>query len=58
MIQALNLKTREIQLSIKMLEDAQNKEIISRYGSVDSGKSLPFADLSKTLKKKSKEEEK
>lgn len=58
MIQTLNLKTREIQLSIKMLEDAQNKEIISRYGSVDSGKSLPFADLSKTLKKKSKEEEK
>jgi small subunit ribosomal protein S1 len=58
MIQALDLKKREIQLSIKMLEEAQNKEIISRYGSVDSGRSLPFADLSKTLKKKSKKEEK
>ena len=41
-----------------MLEEEQTKEAIKRYGSVDSGRALPFADLPKTLKKKSKKEEK
>jgi len=34
------------------------KEAIKRYGSVDSGRSLPFAELPDTLKKKVKKEEK
>jgi len=58
MIQELNLKKRKVSLSIKMLEEEQTKEAIKRYGSADSGRSLPFAELPKTLKKKSKEEEK
>ena len=41
-----------------MLEEEQTKEAIKRYGSVDSGRSLPFSDLPKTLMKKSKKEEK
>lgn len=58
MLLDLNLKKRTVSLSIKMLEEVENKERIARYGSVDSGRSLPFADLPKTFKKKSKEEEK
>ena len=58
MIQELNLKKRKVSLSIKMLEKEQTNEAIKRYGSADSGRSLPFAELPKTLKKKSKEEEK
>ena len=58
MLLDLDLKKRKVSLSIKMLEEEQTKEAIKRYGSVDSGRSLPFAELPKTLKKKSKEEEK
>ena len=54
----LDLKKRKVSLSIKMLEEEQTKEAIKRYGSVDSGRSLPFAELPKTLKKKAKKEEK
>ena len=35
-----------------MLEEEENKAAIKKYGSVDSGKSLPFADLPSALKKK------
>ena len=52
MIQDLNLKKRNISLSIKMLEEQQTKEAIKKYGSVDSGRSLPFAELPKALKEK------
>ena len=52
MIQECDLKKRKISLSIKMLEEEQNKTAIKKYGSVDSGKSLPFADLPSALKKK------
>ena len=52
MIQECDLKKRKISLSIKMLEEEQNKTAIKKYGSVDSGKSLPFADLPSVLKKK------
>ena len=46
-------------LSIKILEEEQTKKAIKKYGSVDSGKSLPFAELPTTLKKKrAKKEEK
>ena len=41
-----------------MLEEEQTKEAIKRYGSVDSGRSLPFAELPKALKKKNKTKEK
>ena len=58
MLLDLDLKKRKVSLSIKMLEEEQTKEAIKRYGSVDSGRSLPFAELPKTLKKKSKKEEK
>jgi small subunit ribosomal protein S1 len=57
MLLDLDLKKRKVSLSIKMLEEEQTKEAIKRYGSVDSGKSLPFAELSKTFKKKNKKKE-
>ena len=58
MLLDLDLKKRKVYLSIKMLEEEQTKEAIKKYGSVDSGRSLPFAELPKTLKKKGKKEEK
>ena len=58
MLLDLDLKKRKVSLSIKMLEEEQTKEAIKRYGSVDSGRSLPFAELPKTLKKKGNKEEK
>jgi len=54
----LDLIKRKATLSIKILEEEQTKEAIKRYGSVDSGRSLPFAELPKTLKKKNKTKEK
>ncbi len=61
MIQECDLAKRKVVLSVKMLEEEENKTAIKKYGSVDSGKSLPFADLPSTLKKvknkKDKEEE-
>jgi small subunit ribosomal protein S1 len=58
MLLDLDLKKRKASLSIKMLEEEQAKEAIKRYGSVDSGRSLPFAELPKTLKRKNKTKEK
>ena len=58
MLQDLDLKKRKVSLSIKMLEEEQTKEAIKKYGSVDSGRSLPFAELPKALKEKSEKEEK
>jgi small subunit ribosomal protein S1 len=58
MLLDLDLIKRKVSLSIKMLEEEQTKEAIKRYGSVDSGRSLPFAELPKTLKKKNKTKEK
>ena len=58
MLLDLDLKKRKVSLSIKILEEEQTKEAIKRYGSVDSGRSLPFAELPKTLKKKDKTKEK
>ncbi len=37
-----------------MLEEEQTRLAIKKYGSVDSGRSLPFVKLSETLKKKNK----
>ena len=58
MLLDLDLKKRKVYLSIKMLEEEQTKEAIKKYGSVDSGRSLPFAELPKALKNKGKKEEK
>ena len=58
MLLDLDLIKRKVSLSIKILEEEQTKEAIKRYGSVDSGRSLPFAELPKTLKKKNKTKEK
>ena len=58
MLLDLDLKKRKVSLSIKILEEEQTKEAIKRYGSIDSGKSLPFAELPNALKKKNKTKEK
>ena len=58
MIQECDMEKRKISLSIKMLEEEENKTAIKKYGSVDSGKSLPFADLPSALKKKKTNKEK
>jgi small subunit ribosomal protein S1 len=58
MLLDLDLIKRRVSLSIKKLEEEQTKEAIKRYGSVDSGKSLPFAELPEALKKKNKTKEK
>jgi small subunit ribosomal protein S1 len=58
MIQDIDLIKRKVSLSIKMLEEEQNKLAIKKWGSLDSGRSLPFAELPKTLKKKNKTKEK
>jgi len=58
MLLDLDLKKRKVSLSIKILEEEQTKEAIKRYGSVDSGRSLPFAELPKALKKKNETKEK
>ena len=56
MLLDLDLEKRKVSLSIKMLEEEQTKEAIKKYGSVDSGRSLPFAELPKALRKKSEKE--
>ena len=52
MIIELSKDKRKVSLSIKSLEEEQKKEVLKKYGSVDSGKSLPFADLFRRVKKK------
>jgi|TARA_B100002052_G_scaffold54279_1_gene47409 small subunit ribosomal protein S1 len=62
-IAELNLSKRKINLSLKLLEELQNKESLEKYGHSDSGKNLPFSSLDKSLseskknKKKTKKEE-
>ena len=60
LLQSIDLNNRTVTLSIKMLEEKLNKEAIKKWGSTDSGKSLPFADLTSALEKKrgKKQEEK
>ena len=54
-IAELDLNKRKIGLSIKLLEELQNKEAVSKFGSEASGKNLPFTSLSDKLKKKTEE---
>ncbi len=51
-ISELDLEKRKVSLSIKLLEEIQNKEAVSKFSSPLSGKNLPFSALSDKLKKK------
>ena len=56
-IAELNIEKRKANLSIKLLEELQNKEAVSKFSSPLSGKNLPFSSLSDQLddKKKNKD---
>tara|TARA_Y100001970_G_scaffold217913_1_gene267066 strand:+ start:6673 stop:8406 length:1734 start_codon:yes stop_codon:yes gene_type:complete len=56
-ISDIDLTKRKINLSIKLLEELQNKEAVSKFSSPLSGKNLPFSSLSDKLKKDKKENE-
>ena len=45
----LNLDKRKVSLSIKLLEELQNKEAVTKFSSPLSGKNLPFSSLSDQL---------
>ncbi len=54
-IAEIDFEKRKVALSIKLLEEIQNKDAISKFSSPLSGKNLPFSSLSDKLKKKDKE---
>ena len=56
-ISDLDMTKRKVLLSIKLLEELQNKEAVSKFSSPLSGKNLPFSQLSDQLddKKKNKD---
>ena len=57
-ISELNFDKRKVILSIKLLEELQNKEAVSKFSSPLSGKNLPFSSLSEKLgDKKNKDKE-
>ena len=56
-ISEIDLVKRKINLSIKLLEELQNKEAVSKFSSPLSGKNLPFTSLSDKLKKDKNESE-
>ena len=51
-IQELDLRKKKVSLSIKLLEEIQNKEAVSKFSSPMSGRNLPFSKLSDKLSKK------
>ena len=55
-ISVLDISKRKVALSIKLLEELQNKEAVSKFSSTLSGKNLPFSSLSDKLKKNENEE--
>ena len=57
-IAELNIEKRKATLSIKLLEELQNKEAVSKFSSPLSGKNLPFSSLSDKLDKKVKKTKK
>ena len=57
-IAALSIEKRKATLSIKLLEELQNKEAVSKFSSPLSGKNLPFSSLSDKLDKKVKKTKK
>ena len=56
-ISDLDKEKRKVELSIKLLEELQNKEAVSKFSSTLSGKNLPFSSLSDKLEKKKKKKE-
>jgi len=56
-ISEIDISKRKINLSIKLLEELQNKEAVSKFSSPLSGKNLPFSSLSDKLKKDKNENE-
>ncbi len=50
-ISDIDINKRKVNLSIKLLEELQNKEAVSKFSSPLSGKNLPFSSLSDKLKK-------
>ena len=57
-IAELDHEKRKVNLSIKLLEEIQNKEAVSKFSSPLSGKNLPFSSLSDELEKKIKKKKK
>ena len=56
-ISEINLKKEKISLSIKLLEEMQNKEAVSKFSSALSGKNrCHFHHLSEKLDNKKKED--
>ena len=53
-IAELDIGKRKVTLSIKLLEELQNKEAVTKFSSPLSGKNLPFSSLSDQLDKKEK----
>ena len=53
----LDFAKRKVSLSIKLLEELQNKEAVSKFSSPLSGKNLPFSSLSDKLDDKKKKKE-
>ena len=51
-ISELDYEKRKVLLSIKLLEEIQNKEAVTKFSSPLSGKNLPFSSLSDKLEKK------
>ena len=57
-ISEIDLEKRKVSLSIKLLEELQNKEAVSKFSSPLSGKNLPFSSLSDKLDKKKEKKKK
>ena len=57
-IAEIDMTKRKVTLSIKLLEELQNKEAVSKFSSPLSGKNLPFSSLSSKLEKKEKKKKK
>jgi small subunit ribosomal protein S1 len=55
-ISELNIEKRKVNLSIKLLEELQNKEAVTKFSSPLSGKNLPFSSLSEKLDDKKKKD--
>ena len=53
-ISELDKEKRKVGLSIKLLEELQNKEAVSKFSSTLSGKNLPFSSLIRRIKKDKK----
>ena len=51
------MEKRKVSLSIKLLEELQNKEAVSKFSSPLSGKNLPFSSLSEKLGDKKKDDD-